>query len=280
MTSLFDYQILVNEVFYRCWHILEYIEKHPNMSKLDKQAIKATIMDALVTKKQIDPNVQSLDLENLCIVDNLDHYNYEKHPNISGIPLWMKEKFRKKALNVADGIPTSILLAKPSSKLTQVLFNEPNIAVSSIFQDATFYDVTYCSLTGETITKKVGHFVEVNIDGENYLIDTQSKRILKSSWCKEIYDFEINDQLTVSKMNKEQLKHYKKQISESKKFATILPFILPNSEFYTYENDEIIYEFEESKKYFPDAWEQYEKLKKDEVIFSENFLIKNNKPQF
>lgn len=55
MKNLFDYELLVNEVFYKCWHILEYIEKHPNMSDLDRQAIKATIMDALVTKKTNRP---------------------------------------------------------------------------------------------------------------------------------------------------------------------------------------------------------------------------------
>ena len=51
MTNLLDYEVLVNETFYKCWHILDYIKAHPNMSEPDKEAINATIMDALVTKK-------------------------------------------------------------------------------------------------------------------------------------------------------------------------------------------------------------------------------------
>ena len=53
--SLFEYDILVNDVFYRFWHILTWIEEHPDMSDLDKEAICATIMDALVYKCLIDP---------------------------------------------------------------------------------------------------------------------------------------------------------------------------------------------------------------------------------
>ena len=48
MKSLFEYDVLVNDVFYRCWHILEYIEKHSDIDKLERDAIQATIMDALV----------------------------------------------------------------------------------------------------------------------------------------------------------------------------------------------------------------------------------------
>lgn len=44
MKSLFDYEILLNEVFYKCWYILEYIENNLDMSNLDKDAIKAIIM--------------------------------------------------------------------------------------------------------------------------------------------------------------------------------------------------------------------------------------------
>lgn len=46
MTSLLDYDVITNKVFYKCWHILEYIDKHKkNMSELDKETIQATIMD-------------------------------------------------------------------------------------------------------------------------------------------------------------------------------------------------------------------------------------------
>lgn len=49
-------------------------------------------MDALVSKKEIDPSLEFLDFDNLCITNSKENtYAYEKYPNISGIPLWMKE---------------------------------------------------------------------------------------------------------------------------------------------------------------------------------------------
>ncbi len=54
MKKLLEYDFLMKDVFYKCWHILEYIDKHPNMSELDREAIKATIMDALVYKDLIE----------------------------------------------------------------------------------------------------------------------------------------------------------------------------------------------------------------------------------
>lgn len=82
MKKLLEYDFLMNDVFYKCWHILEYIDKHPNMSKLDREAIKATIMDALVYKDLIEAEKQSLDLDNMCIREDLEHYKYESHPNV------------------------------------------------------------------------------------------------------------------------------------------------------------------------------------------------------
>ena len=172
MVNLYDYDLLVNDVFYRCWHILEYIERHPNMSDLEKEAIKATIMDALVTKKLIDPNSQSLDFDKMCIVNNLDFYTYDKHPNICGIPLWMKEKFREKSIYVTGGIPVSIFLAKPPSKIARYCVFDPNTAVSSIFEDATFYNAIYNSPTRNIRIDEARPFVEVLIDDKLYLCDT------------------------------------------------------------------------------------------------------------
>lgn len=147
MKSLFEYEFLVNEVFYKCYHILEWIKLNPNMSDLDRKAIQATIMDALVYKKLIDPSKESLDLKHLCIVDNLDYYVYEEHPDICGIPQWMKEEFRKKMLAITGGIPISMFLAKPPSKISRYCVFDPNTAVSAIFSDATFYNVLYNSPT-------------------------------------------------------------------------------------------------------------------------------------
>lgn len=279
MTNLLDYDVLVNEVFYKCWHILDYVEKHPDMSDLDRQAIKATIMDALVTRKLINPNTQSLDLDNLCIIDDLEHYNYEKHPNICGIPLWMKEEFRKKSLYITGGIPISIFLAKPPSKISRYCVYDPNTAVSSIFDDATFYNAFYNSPTRGIRIEEVRPFVEVNIDGELYLVDTLTKRILKSSWFKETYDFEIKEQQTISKLNHKKKKYYGHDVSEHKGLANILPFMLPILDLNVPEQAEMKYEVEQSKIYFPDEWKSYEILQKEMENFfvSGNFLIKKEK---
>ena len=228
MKNLYDYDLLVNDTFYRCWHILEYIEMHPNMDDLEKDAIKATIMDTLVYKKEINPNNSSLDFENLCIVDNLEHYTYEKHPNICGIPLWMKEEFRKKSIIISGGIPVSIFLTKPPSKTSRYCVYDPNIAVSSIFNDATFYNCYYNSPTRNGIRiKEVRPFVEVKIDDELYLVDTLTKRILKSCWFKEKYNFEVRSQHTLSKMDKERLDYYDEHTKKHNFLANYLLLVKP-----------------------------------------------------
>lgn len=279
MKNLLDYEVLVNEVFYKCWHILDYIEHHPDMQELDKQAIKATIMDALVSKKLIDPKTQSLDFDNLCIVDNLEHYNYEKYPNISGIPLWMKEEFRKKSLYITGGIPISLFLAKPPSNTLRYCVYDPNTAVSSIFKDATFYNSIYNSPTRGVRIEEVRPFVEVDLDGELYLVDTLTKRILKSSWFKETYNFEVKSEFTISKMAEEHLNHYKKEISDYKNLNTIIPFMLPLVESKSRELAEMEYELNQSKLYFNEEWERYENFKKEMKGFEiiGNSLFKRKK---
>lgn len=266
LKSLYDYDLLVNDVFYRCYHILEYIEKHPNMDELEKDAIKATIMDALVYKKEINPNKESLDFDNLCIVDNLDYYTYEKHPNICGIPLWMKEELRKKRLFITGGIPISMNLAKPPSKLSRYCVYDPNTAVSSIFDDATFYNCYYDSPTRKGIRiNEVRPFVEVKINNELYLVDTLTKRILKSNWFKEKYNFEVRDQQTISKMDEEKLDCYKFQTRYHNSLANFLLCTIPILNMLNEPNfDEMRYEVEQCKIYFPNEWEEY-KLMEDEL---------------
>lgn len=280
MKSLYDYDLLVNEVFYRCHHILEYIETHPNMPDLEKEAIKATIMDALVYKKEIDSSKQSLDFDNLCITDDLKHYTYEKHPNICGIPLSMKEKFRKKSVIISGGIPISMFLAKPPSKISRYCVYDPNTAVSAIFDDATFYNSYYNSPTRDGVRiEEVRPFVEVNIDGELYLVDTLTKRILKSSWFKEKYDFEIKNERTISKLDKEGLKHYKEGIKDYNDLANYL--LVCNSiinGLNTPNFAEMKYELEQSKLYFKEEWDEYllmdEELQKDGIPNFSKFIKK------
>ncbi len=258
MKSLLDYKYLVNDVFYRCWPILEYIEKHPNMAELEREAIKATIMDALVYKKLIDPEKESLDLDNVCIREDLDHYRYELHPNICGIPQWMKEAFRHKSIMITAGLPISLFLAKPPSKVSRYCVYDPNTAVSSIFPDATFYEVFYTSPTRGIRIEKSRPFVEVEIDGVSYLVDTLTKRIIKSSFFKENYGFDIVDEMTVSKLNRQKKEIYEEQTQERNGLYRMLPFFEMTIEAISEKSKrsewaEMIYEFEKSKANDPES---------------------------
>lgn len=279
MKKLCDYDVLINETFYKCWHILDYIIEHPEMSDLDKQAIKATIMDALVTRKQIDPEKQSLDLDNFCIADNLENYVFEKHPNICGIPLWMKDEFRKRCLYITGGIPISMFLAKAPSKRVRYCVYDPNTAVSAIFEDATFYNAIYDSPTRGIRLTEVRPFVEVAIDGELYLVDTLTKRILKSSWFKQKYNFEAKNKQTISKMGKKRLKYYKDAIKEHKHLAETLPFMMHILDYNVPNQAEMQYELLESKKLFPEEWEKSEQILKemDSLDITRMFLKKDKK---
>ena len=69
MKQLIDFEIITNETFYKGWHILEYIEKR-ELTSLDIEAIKATIMDSLVYKGLINPEEEYLNLEELTITTN------------------------------------------------------------------------------------------------------------------------------------------------------------------------------------------------------------------
>lgn len=259
MKNLLDYDFLMHDVFYRCWHILEYIEKHPDMSDLDKEAIKATIMDALVYKKLIDPTKESLDLENMCIREDLNHYCYEEHPNVCGIPQWMKEKFRHKCLNITGGMPISVSLTKPPSKYTRYCVYDPNTAVSSIFPDATFFHAIYNSPTRGIRIQDKRPFVEVEINGELYLVDTLTKRIFKSSYFKETYDLEITGEITrVSELEGRNLEVYREHTTEYIHYDSTIPFIeMMISPFKDIPDQaEMIYEFEKSKSIYPEYFEE------------------------
>ena len=268
MYNLYSYDVLVNDVFYRCCHILDYYSTHLNMSELEKESIKATIMDALVYKGLIDPSKQSLDLDNLCIVDNLDHYIYEEYPNICGIPLWMKEEFRKKCLCVTGGAPISIYLSRPPSKFTRFCVYDPNIAVSAIFDDATFYNALYLSPTRGVFIEETRPFVEIKLGEELYLVDVLTKRILKSSWFKKNYQFKVVNKQEISKMSKKKLKNYNEFVRENVNLSFFITSILPMLEELDIPNQaEMKYEYEQTKKYFPEEWVKAEEFQREMNLF-------------
>lgn len=264
MTSLLDYDILTNEVFYRCWHILDYIAAHPDMPPLERESIEATIMEALVSKKLIDPTKQSLDLKNLVIVDDTEHYCYEEHPRICGIPLWMKDKFRKKSVYIAGSVPISLRLSRPPVKFGRSCVYDPNYAVSSIFEDATFIDAIYDSPTRPGVRlEETRPFVEVKIDGVDYLVDVLTKRILRSDWFKKEFNMEIKHSTTVSTADEEDKRRYYNSIAESNQLASLAAMLEPLIDKTSPIMAEYRYEFEKTKENFPEEWEKAELFKQE-----------------
>lgn len=132
----------------------------------------------------------------------MDYYRYQKNPDVCGIPLWMKEELRKKCLYITGGLPASLYLSKPPSKIMRYCVYDSNTAISSIFPDVTFYNVFYNSPTRKVRIDNDRPFVEVKIDDELYLVDSLTKRIFKSSYFKENYGFEIVSQARVSELKK------------------------------------------------------------------------------
>lgn len=143
-------------------------------------------------------------------------------------------------------------IAKPPSKISRYFVYDPNAAVSVIFDDTSFYNSYYNSPTRNDIRiEEVRPFVEVNIDGELYPVDTSTKRILKSSWFKEKYNFEIKEEKTISKLDKEGLKYYKERIKDHNALANFLLKCIPIiNELSTPNYSEMKYELEQSKLYF------------------------------
>ena len=277
MKCLVDYEVITNETFYRCWHILDYIAAHPNLPELEKSAIQATIMDALVYKKQIDPKKQSLDWESLSIVDNQDGYCYEEHPNICGIPLWMKEVLRHKTPAAAHHIPVTLFLARPPvSGPGRYCVYDPNRAVSSMFDDVNFIEATYISPTRGIEIDKSRPFVEVDINGELYLVDILTKRILKSNWFKDKFNMKVIASQKVSEMEPDYLQFHKEQIDDSKcelaAYIEILDMLLFGVNLP--ELAERNYELEQSKINYPEEWEKSELLKKEREEFFSNMGYK------
>ena len=113
MKSLYDYELLVNEVFHRNWSILTYLEEHRELDALEKECISNTIMDALVYKGLIDPTKQSLDLNHFCIVDDVEHFCYQEIPCVTGFPLWLKNHLRTKCFKCSVGSPAIFMVTKP-----------------------------------------------------------------------------------------------------------------------------------------------------------------------
>lgn len=260
MKNLFEYEILVNDVFYRGSHILDWVKENSQMDDLDKKAIQATIMEALVYKNLINKEKESLDIEHMCIVDNLNYYTYEEHPDVASIPLWMKEEYRHRSLKISGGIPVSIFLAKPTSNnsIERYCIYDMNTAASVIFEEATFYNTIYYSPTRKVEIKEQRPFVEVKIKGELYLIDTLTKRIFKSDFFKENFHMKIKsmDKKTEYQGTKKEI--YEGHTTPEMSLGNMLYFLKMLGDFTTGRNAEYLYELEKSKEFYPQEWTKYE----------------------
>lgn len=276
MKSLMDYSVITNDTFYKCWNVLDYMEKHPDLSELDKEAIRATIMDALVYSGDINPETDFLSLEELAITNNPEDYHYTKTPNVSSIPMEIKAKLRKKCVYIAGGgIPITMFLAKPPTKFGRYCVYDPNTAFSSIFDDFAFYEALYTSPTRGIRLTETRPFVEVEINGELYLVDTITNRIFKSSHFRETYDLVITDSVRKSEFNKRQKDLYREHTAETTNgLANIIPFYEMMPIMNAPNWAEMRYELEKSKENFPEAWEEARRIQEEMKAFS-LFLDKN-----
>ena len=156
-------------------------------------------------------------------------------------------------------------MAKPSSKFVRYCVYDPNTAVSSVFPDATFYDCLYDSPTRPGVRiSEVRPFVEVCINDELYLVDTITKRVFKSSWFKSKYNLEVVFSYSVSELEGERKKYYDNITKDDcSGLSSFLMFSLSPVFSRMPEFAEMRHEIEESKKYFPLAWEEYNKINND-----------------
>ena len=262
MKKLIDFEIITNETFYKGWHILEYIEKR-ELTSLDIEAIKATIMDSLVYKGLINPEEEYLNLEELTITTNPSDYHYTKTPNVSGIPQHIKEQLRHISIKQSAGLPVMLFIAKPPSKIGYCVY-DPNYSVSSIFDNVNFLEVIYDSPTrpGVRLTE-TRPFIEVEINGEMYLVDTITNRIFKSSWFKETYNMDIKDSLSKKDFNRKQKARYKEMTAPEYNLANSM-FVydmllsLPSEDL-----AETKYEAEQAKKNYPAQAEEARRLEEE-----------------
>lgn len=261
MKSLYDYEVLVNDTFYKSWHVLEYMEKHPNMSEEDKKAISATIMDALVYAGEIEPDWEYLDLDNGCISGDTKGYKYEIHPDVASIPMLLKDELRKKSITSTMGIPISIAMPMKIKEIEEYYDNYSsqgvkydlvnlNVALSTLFENFSFYLIPDKDekLDNRTV-------LEVDINGELYLIDILSRLIYKKTYIEEKL---LKKSMKVSKSDFtfDQVKYLEMQGEES----NILDFAYHFLEGYKSnapQDAELTYEIEKSKEIFPDKWEEY-----------------------
>ncbi len=254
MKSLYDFDFLQNEVFYRSECILKYLERHKDISELDREAIINTILDALVYKGLMNPDTESLDFEHLCIRDDLDHIRYDKTPNVTSIPQEIKEAMRHKSIIISGSIPISMFCAKPAGKIHTCVY-DMNTAVSSLFPSFKFLLCDYDSPTRPGVRATQRPFVEVIINGEPYLVDTLTKRIFRSSWFRTTYNMTVTEEIASEDFDEERQRTYQEITAPSLQLATFYHLMdAMQDAFKTIPKmEESLFEQEKSKENYPEA---------------------------
>ena len=102
--------------------------------------------------------------------------------------------------------------------------------------------------------------MEVEINGELYLVDTITNRIFKSSFFKKHYDLEIVDSIRKKNFNRKQKELYAEQTKEHSALADIIAIYELNKQIQAPDLAEQNYELERSKEIYPEAWEEYRKI--------------------
>lgn len=253
MKKLEEYDIL-QTVFYRGVRILEYIAMHPNMDSLDKEAIEATIMSALVYTKSIDPNCEFLNLDSLSI--EKDGYAYQEYPFVTGYPLWLKEEMRKRIIRQTGSIPISVHAARPSGRVTYCIY-DANTALSVFFDEFSFIEADYDSPTRPGVRVKNRPFLEVKMGEKYYLVDILTKRFFELEEFSKRYHLSETHRIRNKNFTPEQQEIYREQTEDKREqYGTFLAFSIPMMEVFTKYSkfQEYLYELEESKKIFPEAW--------------------------
>lgn len=263
MKSLEEYEIL-QTVFYRGMRILEYLSMYPEMNELDKEAIKSTIMSALVYKKCIDPTREFLDLENSRIVTS-SGYKYQEYPFVTGYPLWLKEEMRKRIIRQSGSVPISVYAARPSGRVTYCIY-DANTVLSIFFDDFSFIEADYDSPTRPGVRVKDRPFLEVKMGEKVYLVDTLTKRFFEKEEFTRRYHLTVSWMVNNKEFTPQQQEIYKEQTEErTEEYGTFLSFVIPMMDsFRAYPKfQEYIHEYEESKKVFPRAFKDANRLMKE-----------------
>lgn len=261
MLKLSNIPLIKEELFYRGYHVLEYIKLHPNMDQLDKEALSNTILEALVSTKIIDPQKQSLNLDDLCIEDNTKHLRYQHQPFVTSIPFKLKEIYRNICIKQSGGIPSSVALAKPASNVHYCIY-DTNTIFSTIFKDFAFLECDYDSPTRKGVRAKDRPFIMIDYYGTTYLVDTLTKRMFKKDEFTSRYNMVIKNSIKKSEFNKEQKELYKEQTEPNNNIPFFINISSPliDSMKNNPSSAEYIYEYEKLKEIYAKDYEESQRI--------------------